>query len=169
MRKLQRVFGLSNLKALTPDRLHTGFFQQFWLLIGDSVRDEVKQIFASGRMSEYLNQTLITLVPKWKNPKSINNYRPISLCNTIYTTVSKILVARLRPLLANLVSPLQNAFVPGRKQIDNAFIVQEVIHTMSRKRGRCGFMVVKIDLEKIYDRLEWSFIRDTLGLFKFPN
>ena len=30
-------------------------------------------------------------------------------------------------------------------------------------------MVVKIDLEKIYDRLEWSFIRDTLGLFKFPN
>lgn len=30
-------------------------------------------------------------------------------------------------------------------------------------------MVVKIDLEKIYDRLEWSFIRDTLGLFKFLN
>ena len=83
--------------------------------------------------------------------------------------MSKILVARLRPLLANLVSPLQNAFVPGRKQIDNAFIVQEVIHTMSGKRGRCGFMVVKIDLEKIYDRLEWSFIRDTLGLFKFLN
>ena len=123
MRKLQQVFGLSNLKALTLDGLHIGFFQRFWLLIGDSVRDEVKQIFASGRMPEYLNQTLITLVPKCKNLEFVNNYRPISLCNTIYTTVSEILVTRLRPLLANLVSPLQNAFVPRRKQIDNAIIV----------------------------------------------
>ena len=29
-------------------------------------------------------------------------------------------------------------------------------------------MVIKIDLEKAYDRLEWSFIQDTLSLFNVP-
>lgn len=51
--------------------------------------------------------------------------------------------------------------------MDNAIIVQELIHSMSKKKGRDGFMAIKIDLEKAYDRLEWSFIRDTLALFKF--
>lgn len=39
---------------------------------------------------------------------------------------------------------------------------------MSRKRGRGGSMAIKIYLEKAYDWLEWSFVRDTLSLFKIP-
>ena len=76
---------------------------------------------------------------------------------------------RIRPMLSNLVSPYQMAFVPGQKGIDNAIIVQELVHTMSKMKGKGGFMAIKIDLEKAYNRLEWSFIRDTLALFKFPN
>ena len=129
----------------------------------------MKQIFISGRMLEYLNRTIVTLILKCGNPESFNHYRPISLCNIVYKIVSKIIVARIRPLLPNLVSPLQTAFVPGRKGVDNAIIVQEVIHSMSKARGRCGYMAIKIDLEKTYDRMEWSFIRDTLNLFRFPS
>ena len=76
-------------------------------------------------------------------------------------------MARIRPLLTDLVSLLQAAFVPGRKGIDNAIIIQEIIHTMFRKKGRHGLMAIKIEHEKTYDRLEWRFIRDTLNLFKF--
>ncbi|XP_050242537.1 uncharacterized protein LOC126691560 [Quercus robur] len=53
-----------------------------------------------------------------------------------------------------LVSPVKLAFVPGRKRIDNAIIVQEVIHTISKKKGRVGYMAIKVDLEKAYDKLE---------------
>jgi len=72
-------------------------------------------------------------------------------------------------MLSNLVSPYQTAFVPSHKGVDNAVLVQELIHSMSRKKGRGGLVAIKIDLEKAYDRLEWSFIRDTLSLFKFPS
>lgn len=53
--------------------------------------------------------------------------------------------------------------------MDNAIIIQELVHFISRKKGKEVVMAIKIDLEKAYDRLEWSFIRDTLKLFNFPN
>ena len=161
------LWALKPFKAPDPDGLHAGFFQQFWLLVGESIKKEIKLIFMSRVVPEYLNKTLITLIPKNRNPKSLNNYRPISLCNTIYKMVTKLIVARFRPLLPDLVSPLQSAFVSGRQVVDNAIIVQELIHSMERKKGHGGVMAIKLDLEKAHDRLECSFIRDTLHLYKF--
>ena len=97
---------LKPFKAPGSDGLHAGFFQRFWLLVGDSVKSEVKSIFTLGVIPEYLNQTLITLIPKCKNPESLYNYRLISLCNTIYKVVTKIIVNWIRPFLADIVSPL---------------------------------------------------------------
>lgn len=87
----------------------------------------------------------------------------------MYKVVTKIIVGRIRPLLSGLVSTLQIAFVLGRKGVDIAIIAQELIHFMSKKKDRVGVMAIKIDLEKAYDCIEWSFIRDTLALFKFPK
>lgn len=138
-------------------------------MVGNSVKDEVKTIFSSGKVLEYLNRTFITFIPKCTNLESLGNYRLISLCNSISKVVTKLIVTRIRPMLPRLISPLQTTFVLGGKGVDNAIIVQEMIHYMSKKKGSSGVMAIKIDLEKAYDCLEWSFIRDTLSLFKFPE
>ena len=83
--------------------------------------------------------------------------------------VTKIIIAQIRPLLPDLLSPLQSAFVRGRHGVDNVIIIQDLIHSMARKKGRGGVMAIKLDLEKAYDCLEWSFIKDTLNLYKFPS
>ena len=40
---------------------------------------------------------------------------------------------------------------------------------MGRAKGKCGYMALKIDLEKTYDKLEWGFIRSMLIRYNFPD
>ena len=77
-------------------------------------------------------------------------------------------MARVRPLLNRLVSPVQTTFVPGKRGTDNVLIAQELFHALDKKKGKVGFMAVKLDLEKAYDLLEWSFIYRVLQAFHFP-
>ena len=115
---------------------------------------EVCNSFEAKTIPEYLNETLISLIPKTQSSESLNNYRPISLCNTIYKVITKIIVGRIRPLLDKLISPIQAAFVPGRRGLNNIIIAQELIHSLDKKKGKDGFMAIKVDLAKAYDRIE---------------
>lgn len=69
--------------------------------------EEVKKVFVARKIPEVINRTHIALIPKIQGLETLGNYRPISLCNTMYKIVTKIIVARLRPLLGKLISPLQ--------------------------------------------------------------
>lgn len=156
------LWSLKAFKAPGPDGLHVGFFQRFWHTVGNSVKEEAKQAFLQRKVPEYLNSTSIVLIPKIQRSETIGSYRPISLCNSVYKIITKIIVGRLRLYLDKLIAPCQAAYVLGRKGVDNAIIVQEIIHLMEKTKGRGGYMALKIDLEKAYDKLECSFIKDTL-------
>ena len=84
--------------------------------------EEIKKIFSERRVPKYLNKTHIALIPKIQGPETLGNYRPINLCNSVYKVMTKIIIARLRPFMGNLISPLQTPFVLGRKGVDNAII-----------------------------------------------
>lgn len=154
-------------KALGPNGLHAGFFQRFWLIMGESVKFEIKKIFTVKKIPEHLNKTLITLIPKQLGPETISHFRPINLCNTIYKIVTKILVHRLKHLMPTLVSPSQTAFISGRRGTDNVINAQELVYTIEWKKGKEGFMIIKVDIEKAYDRLEQSFVRSMLVSLSF--
>jgi hypothetical protein len=155
-------------KAPGPDGFHPIFFQRFWHIVGDSITAYLEEIFQKRTIPQKLNETLVCLIPKVGKPKLIQQFRPIGLCNTIYKAITKVLVNRLKPYLSDVVHPLQASFVPGRKASDNVILVQEIIHSMTLSRSKIGTMAIKIDLEKAYDRLKWSFIRRTLQHFNLP-
>ena len=64
--------------------------------------------------------------------------------------------------MPKLIRPMQSSFVPGHHITDNIIIAQEAIYSMNRKKGKVGWMAIKVNLEKAYDRLNWGFIEDTL-------
>ena len=102
------------------------------------------------------------LILSLTRPETIHQFRPIGLCNTLYKTMTKLLVQRLKPFLSDLIHPFQSSFIVGRKASDNVILTQEIIHSMTISKSKQGLMALKIDLEKAFDRLEWNFIHHVL-------
>ena len=131
------------------------FYQKFWHIVGDDVIVAVLNFLNSGTMLPEINYTHIVLIPKIKSPERISDFRPISLCNVIYKIISKVLPNKLKLILPRLISPSQSAFVPGRLITDNVLVAYETLHAMhSRRLGRRGYMALKLDVSKAYDRVE---------------
>ena len=121
-------------------------------------------------MPEGVNDTCIVLIPKVSHPSKLQEFRPISLCNVIYKVVSKCLVNRLRPLLQDIISPSQSAFIPGRMITDNALIAFECLHAISSNSDdRSSFCAYKLDLSKAYDRVDWGFLNKVLLKLGFQS
>ena len=76
---------------------------------------------------------------------------------------------RLTSIMPKLIRPLQSSFVTGHHSTDNIIIAQEVFHSMNNKKGKVGWVAIKVDLEKTYDRLNWGFIVDTLKDTGIPS
>jgi hypothetical protein len=70
----------------------------------------------------------VVLIPKMRDPKSLKELRPISLCNVLYKIISKDLAGRLKGILDEIISPNQSAFMPGRLIYDNILVAYEVTH-----------------------------------------
>ena len=108
------LFQMDKFKTPGPDGFGAAFFQDHWNLIAPDVCHAVKSFFQDGKMLKQINHTLIALIPKVDNPSSTAQFRPISLCNSFYKIIAKILVIRMRPLLEKIIDPVQSAFVPKR-------------------------------------------------------
>lgn len=114
-------------------------------------------------MPDGVNETCIVLIPNIPHPETLKDFRPISLCNVIYKVVSMCMVDRLRPLLKDIISQNQSAFIPGRLITDNAIIAFECLHAISSTTDeRSGYCAYKLDLSKAYNRVDWGFLNKVL-------
>lgn len=150
------------------DGLHPFFCQKYWNIIDNSVEDFCFAVFTHWEIPHCINNTYICLVPKSSNAATIGQCRPISLFNTIYKIITKILVNRVKPFLQDLIGPTQASFLANRRVADNAILVQEPLHYFKSSKSKKGYVMLKIDLEKAFDRLEMSLIRDT-SLLQLPS
>ena len=109
------VFQLGAYKATGPDGYNGFFYQKYWETIKGDVIKVVQYYFRNRRLLREINMTYIILIPKIKAPKGVAQFRPISLCNFAYKAISKVIVNRLKPLLGELITENQSAFVAKRK------------------------------------------------------
>lgn len=156
-------------KSPGPDGMTPAFFQHHWDLLGRDITRFCDSFIQSGQLPKICNKTQIVMIPKKTKPETMGDLRPISLCNILYKIVAKVLANRLKPILGELISESQSAFVPGRLISDNIMVAFEIHHYLKRKtQGKNGFMAAKLDLSKAYDRVEWNFLWAILEKMGFP-
>ncbi|KAE8671992.1 hypothetical protein F3Y22_tig00111877pilonHSYRG00313 [Hibiscus syriacus] len=150
-------------KAHGIDGLPASFYRLHWDIVGADVVHLCLQLLQGTLDMSLVNKTVIVLIPKMFDPQQMKHLRPISLCTVVYKIVSKVLVRRLKGLMASCIHETQAVFLPGRQISDNILVAHELIHYMnSSKNGPNKGAAIKLDMEKAYDRVEWSFLRKVM-------
>ncbi|XP_021848075.2 uncharacterized protein [Spinacia oleracea] len=162
------LFSIPGVKAPGPDGFGSYFYKDAWSIVGDDVVSAVLDVLQHGKLLKELNHTVITLIPKVKCPRNVSEFRPISCCNTLYKCVTKVLCARLRQILPDLIFENQGGFVHGRYIVHNIMVVQDLVRHYGRK-GVKPSCLMKIDLQKAYDTVDWNFLKDMLTYLDFPE
>ncbi|XP_028800180.1 uncharacterized protein LOC114755464 [Neltuma alba] len=130
------IFDMGPYKAPGFDGFSPIFFQYNWETVGPFVCKFVKGVFQGNLRLDDSNKTLISLIPKRENPEVITHFRQISLCSVHYKCITKIIANRLKVVMDDLVSPYQASFIKRRHIQDNIIIGQELLHVMSKAKGK---------------------------------
>ena len=148
-----------SIKAPGLDGMSAVFYQKYWSIVGCSITNMVLNVLNSDMSLACLNKTNIALIPKVNNPKKMFNFRPINLCNVVYKLISKTIANRFKAILPHIILENQSVFTPDRLITNNVLVAFELMLFLNYKNaGNDGFMAVKLDMSKAFDRVEWGFI-----------
>ncbi|KAJ9557995.1 hypothetical protein OSB04_012609 [Centaurea solstitialis] len=152
-------------KSPGPDGFTFGFLKKFWDLIKSDLMKATTWFWEKEELGSGCNSAFLPLIPKVVSPIHLGDFRPISLIGVFYKILAKLLAERIKKVIGKLISNPQSAFIKGRSILDGILIANEVVDYV-RKKKRKSF-IFKVDFEKAYDSVEWSFLLDCLRKMGF--
>ena len=108
-------------------------------------------------------QAIISLLYKKGVREDIKNWRPISLLNNDYKIITKILSNRLRSVINEIIHEDQRGCIPGRNSSDCVRMLEDLIENEVDENS----CVLLLDQEKAFDRVEFTWLFETLEAFGF--
>lgn len=113
----------------------------------------ITSVFRGGDLNLHINRTTLVLILKTERVETMSNLRPISLCTVLYKVITKTIVIRLRGIMHKLFKQNQSSFIAACNILNNIIIALGAIHAMKHIKGKEGWLAVKVELEKAYDRV----------------
>ena len=111
----QSILSVSkNDKSPGPDGLPVEVYRALFDVLGSDLLRFIEDSRISGKIPAIFNSTFIALIPKTDSPKSFDDFRPISLCNFIYSIIGKTIYTCIKKILGRIISKEQFVFLPRR-------------------------------------------------------
>ena len=170
--RLSEIFSalndMSNSKTPGNDGLPKEFFVAFFHLIGQDLLNSYNTSYATGCLSSSQTQAVITLIEKvGKDNRKLSGWRPISLINTDTKIIGKILVARVKHILPQIIDSDQYAFVPERFIDEATRLIADILEYT--KMENIGGILFAADFAAAFDSLDYTFLFAALEAFGFPD
>ena len=157
--------GMARGKSPGSDGLPMEFYVKFWPILGTDLVNVLNSCYLSGVMSLTQRRGLISLIFKKGDRLDPRNWRPITLLNVDYKLAARVVAGRLLKVIHLVVAKDQTCGVPGRFIGENVSIIRDVVSFASRTG--VPLAILSLDQEKAFDRVDWGFMRATLGRMGF--
>ena len=164
---MKAIKSLGKNKAVETDGLSAELYQHFADKMAEIYVHILDACYEWRQLPQTTREALICLLFKKGDTCLSKNWRPISLLNTDYKILAKILAARCSKLLPHLLSREQNGFVAGRQLEDAGMMCQMVIDYLAINHDRA--YLVMLDQEKAFDRVDPTYLLDVLRAYKIPE
>lgn len=161
------IFGMPKSKAPGPDGFPAEFFWEAWSVVGSDTIAAVQEFFSGNRMLRRSNATTIALLAKVTGADMMTQFRPISLCSSIYKVIVRIIKNSLRRVIPETVQLNQAGFVQGRLLCENVLLATELVADFD-EQGDTTRGCLKVDLSKAYDNVHWGFLDNLLQAMELP-
>ncbi|XP_022880975.1 uncharacterized protein LOC111398286 [Olea europaea var. sylvestris] len=133
---------------------HMGAVPNLSSLIDDTLTDEEGQYLCAMPTE---NEEVVEAAQDFFGGRELDRF---------YTSSYIVLIPKMAVLLSKIISAEQGAFIARRNIVENIALTQELVHSMNKKmQGRN--VMVKVDMSKAYDRIDWPFLRYVLRTFGF--
>ena len=157
--------GMARSKTPGSDGFPMRFYLRFWSSLGADLVRVLNVACETGQLSTSQRRGLIIVLYKKNDRLETKNWRPISLLNVDYKIATRAISGRLLAVIGSVVGPDQTCGVPGRTISENLFLIRDLIEYAERED--VPLVLLSLDQEKAFDRVDWGFLLRTLEKFNF--
>ncbi|KAL3680315.1 hypothetical protein R1sor_023271 [Riccia sorocarpa] len=154
-------------KSPGADGMTAEVLQELWSHSKEDVLDFMQYFWGAEQLSWKQQSGIIKLIPKDGNRFLIKNWCPLTLLNTGYKLISKIMANRLRDVIADVVDSQQKGFIKGRRISDS--VLNFLLSQEWAEKSMQPSIFVKLDFEKAYDMVDHSYLWDVMCAMGFDE